>query len=161
MCKEKMRVATKNLYVSSLMCFFVYYRRQIVCCRCWVFEINGLKYWLANSCNRNWNKTFMRMCGIQLANQESTSIVLWYLPAWPFPRYVHPTGSRSGGWTLHHPWTVVEIKVEMMKKESLLGYLHAQMMVDNLSWQEESLWQDQHIMNFSRWGLIKTISRAC
>lgn len=65
----------------------------------------------------------------------------------PFPRYVPPIGSGSGERTLDQLRTVAEIEEEMMKQESLLGHLHAQVTAGNVSRRkEESLWEAQRIV---------------
>ncbi|XP_071513634.1 uncharacterized protein [Panulirus ornatus] len=62
-------------------------------------------------------------------------------------RYVPPIRSSGGERTVDQLRTVVEIEEEMMKQESLLGSLHAQVAAGNVSRKkEERLWEAQRIV---------------
>ncbi|XP_042220022.1 ralA-binding protein 1-like isoform X2 [Homarus americanus] len=62
-------------------------------------------------------------------------------------RYVPPIRSTGGERTVDQLRSVAEIEDEMMKQESLLGYLHAQVARGNVSRKkEERLWEAQRIV---------------
>lgn len=62
-------------------------------------------------------------------------------------RYIPPIRSSGGERTIDQLRTVVEIEEEMMKQESLLGNLHAQVARGNVSRRkEERLWEAQRIV---------------
>ncbi|KAK8385068.1 hypothetical protein O3P69_012100 [Scylla paramamosain] len=62
-------------------------------------------------------------------------------------KYIPPIGSGVTERTVDQLRTVAEIEAEMMKQESLLGHLHAQVAAGNVTRRkEESLWEAQRIV---------------
>lgn len=62
-------------------------------------------------------------------------------------RYIPPIGSGSGERTIEQLRTVADVEEEIMKQESLLGSLHAQVAAGCVSRRkEERLWEAQRIV---------------
>lgn len=78
---------------------------------------------------------------------EQTGLILLQNFCCNFCRYFPPIQSSSGERTIDQLRTVAEIEHEIMKQESLLGSLHAQIAAGKVSRRkEERLWEAQRIV---------------